>query len=454
MKTDNESLIRKYNVPGPRYTSYPPVPYWNVSAFSQTSWIQAVEKAGADAQEGISIYIHLPYCESLCTFCGCNTRITVNHAVEDSYIDTVLKEWSLYIALMKGQPLIREIHLGGGTPTFFSPENLKRLIDGITSQARIVPEPEFGFEGHPANTTEQHLQTLYDVGFRRVSFGIQDFDPKVQEVINRKQTFEQVQTVTAQANAIGYNSINYDVLYGLPLQTLENISDTMQKVIELKPDRIAFYSYAHVPWIKPGQRKFTELDLPDDAAKRALYETGRGLLEKAGYREIGMDHFALQTDDLYIAFKNKKLHRNFMGYTTGHTNVLIGLGVSSISELPGAYAQNVKTVEEYKERVQASQIPVFKGHFLTREDRIIRQHILHLMCRLQTDWENPSTQCASVLTGIGSMVDMEKEGLVKIGFHRLEITEKGRPFIRNICMGLDPNMQKLQTNTNTFSKVI
>lgn len=456
MQPDIESLIRKYNVAGPRYTSYPPVPYWDNDMFSCSAWMEAIEKSSANDAEGISIYIHLPYCESLCTFCGCNTRITVNHAVEDSYIDAVLKEWSLYLACMKKKPLIKELHLGGGTPTFFSPENLARLINGITQEADIAPDPEFGFEGHPANTTEQHLQTLYDVGFRRVSFGIQDFDPKVQEVINRKQTFEQVQTVTIQARAIGYTSVNYDVLYGLPLQTLSNIRTTMEKVTLLKPDRIAFYSYAHVPWIKPGQRKFTELDLPDDEVKRALYETGRTLLEKAGYKEIGMDHFALQTDDLYVAFNSKKMHRNFMGYTTGHTNTLIGLGVSSISELPGAYAQNVKTVEEYKERVQAGHIPVFKGHFLTREDRIIRKHILNLMCRLQTGWENPSNQCSSVLTGIGSMSGMEEEGLVHIGLHSLTITEKGRPFIRNICMALDARLQKAQSNnnSNTFSKVI
>ena len=454
MLTDHESLLRKYNVAGPRYTSYPPVPYWDVNTFCQSAWMQAIERASTDDPDGISLYIHLPYCESLCTFCGCNTRITVNHAVENSYIDAVLKEWELYINCMKKRPLIKELHLGGGTPTFFSAENLGRLIDGIKQHANVASDPAFGFEGHPANTTALHLQTLYDLGFRRVSFGIQDFDPKVQEVINRKQTSEQVQEITVHARTIGYTSVNYDVLYGLPLQTLKNITNTMQRIIQLKPDRIAFYSYAHVPWIKPGQRKFTELDLPDDEVKRALYDTGRILLEQAGYREIGMDHFALQTDDLYIAFQNKKLHRNFMGYTTGHTNILIGLGVSSISELPGAYAQNVKTVEEYKEHIQASQIPVFKGHFLRREHRIIRQHILQLMCRMQTDWENPSNQCASLLTGIGSMAVMEKEGLVKIGLHRLEITEKGRPFIRNICMALDPYIQNTQTMNNQFSKVI
>jgi len=452
MNTDIKFLIRKYNVPGPRYTSYPTVPYWDAATFVYKKWLQAIHDV--DSSEGISIYIHLPYCESLCTFCGCNTRITVNHAVEDSYIDTVLKEWSYYIMRMKHQPLIRELHLGGGTPTFFSAANLERLVKGITQHAQVVSDPEFSFEGHPGNTTEQHLRTLYDLGFRRVSFGIQDFDPMVQDIINRKQTFEQVQAITLQARAIGYASVNYDILYGLPMQTLQNITDTMHKVTLLKPDRIAFYSYAHIPWIKPGQRKFTEQDLPDDEVKRTLYETGREMLEKAGYQEIGMDHFALETDDLYKVFRSKKLHRNFMGYTTGSTTTLIGLGVSSISELADAYAQNVKTVEEYKTLVHADQIPVFRGHFLSREDHIIRQHILNLMCRLETSWEDPAKQCIALFSGIGSMNVMEKEGLVKIGLYSLEITEKGRPFIRNICMALDARMHKTQTMTVQFSKVI
>lgn len=454
MSTSNDLLIRKYNVPGPRYTSYPTVPYWDAATFSNDKWLQLVEGCGADVLEYVSVYIHLPYCESLCTFCGCNTRITVNHSVEDSYIDTVLKEWRLYIALMKTPPVIKELHLGGGTPTFFSAPNLKRLIEGITEYAYVPADAEFGFEGHPNNTTNEHLQTLFDLGFRRVSFGIQDFDPVVQDAINRKQTFEQVQLVTDQARAIGYTSINYDVLYGLPLQHVESVVDTMQKVIQLHPDRIAFYSYAHVPWIKPGQRKFTELDLPDDEVKRTLYETGRALLEGAGYIELGMDHFALKTDDLYKAFKNQKLHRNFMGYTTAHTHALIGLGVSSISDVMGAYAQNLKTVETYKAAVDARQIPIFRGHFPTREDDIIKKHILNIMCRLYTSWEDPDKQCTALCSSVAALSEMEQDGLIHIGMHALTVTEKGRPFIRNVCMALDARLHRSTTTSIQFSKVI
>jgi oxygen-independent coproporphyrinogen-3 oxidase len=454
MNSEKEILIRKYNVPGPRYTSYPTVPYWDNDSFKATKWNTAISDIFKNDKEEISLYIHLPYCESLCTFCGCNTRITVNHEVEVPYIDTVVKEWNLYQAFMKKKPVIKEIHLGGGTPTFFSPANLERLIIGIKATSLVSLDAELGFEGHPNNTTKEHLQSLYNLGFRRVSFGIQDFDTKVQEVINRIQSYEKVKAVTEAARYIGYTSINFDIVYGLPLQKLESIVDTIEKVNQLKPDRIAFYSYAHVPWIKPGQRKFTELDLPDDDVKRNLYETGRNMLELAGYEEIGMDHFALKTDSLYKASINKTLHRNFMGYTSSRTSRLIGLGVSSISDLWGAYAQNVKTVEEYKTIVNEGRIPVFRGHFLSNEDLILRQHILNIMCKLETSWSNPGEQCMALFDGLGNMRELEKDGLLEIGLSSLHVTEKGRPFIRNICMALDARMSDKSKKEIQFSKVI
>lgn len=453
MKTERENLIRKYNVPGPRYTSYPTVPFWDTNNFSAEKWKFAVKEFAGTEQE-VSLYIHLPYCESLCTFCGCNTRITVNHAVENSYIETVLKEWNLYLAQMPKRPVIREIHLGGGTPTFFSPENLKWLINGITGKVKVAHNAEFGFEGHPNNTTEEHLQTLYNVGFRRVSFGIQDFDPGVQEVINRVQPFENVRKVTMLARNIGYTSINFDIVYGLPMQRISSIIDTVSKVISLKPDRIAFYSYAHVPWIKPGQRKFTELDLPDDGVKRNLYETGRNMFEEAGYYEVGMDHFALSSDSLYQAAQNKTLHRNFMGYTTSHTSAIIGLGVSSISDIWGAFAQNKKTVEEYKEAVNSGELPVFKGHFLNEEDLILRKHILNIMCRYKTEWVDVRTQCPALFNAIDKLYELEKDGLVDIGINSLEVTEKGYSYIRNICMTFDARLHASQKKEVQFSKVI
>lgn len=446
-------LIRKYNIPGPRYTSYPTVPYWDNSTFSALKWQKAIGDKFENKEE-VSLYIHLPYCESLCTFCGCNTRISVNHKVEEPYIETVLKEWDLYLSLMHTRPVIKEIHLGGGTPTFFSPENLKKLINGITSRTKVALNPEFGFEGHPNNTSRKHLQTLYDLGFRRVSFGIQDFDLNVQRVINRVQSFEKVKEVTETAREIGYTSINFDIIYGLPLQKKESIVDTVNKVNQLRPDRIAFYSYAHVPWIKPGQRRFTEMDLPDDEGKRELYETGRQMLEDAGYIEIGMDHFALESDSLYQASELKTLHRNFMGYTTTTTSTVIGLGVSSISDIWGAFAQNVKTVEEYKSLVSKGQIPVFRGHMLSEEDLILRRHILNIMCTLETEWLDVSQQSSALYRAIGNLYDMEYDGLVDIGLNNLKVTEKGRAFIRNICMAFDARMLAASKTEVQFSKVI
>ena len=333
------SLISKYNVAAPRYTSYPTVPAWE-QAPSQEQWKELVKASfkKTNSTNGISLYIHLPFCESLCTYCACNMRITVNHKVEEPYIKTVLNEWKLYLSLFDERPKIKELHLGGGTPTFFSPSNLRELISGILETAEVDNQPDFSFEGHPANTTAGHLQTLYNLGFRRVSFGIQDFDPLVQDVINRYQSYEQVESVVEQARRIGYTSVNFDLVYGLPLQKLETIIDTVAQVIRLKPDRIAFYSYAHVPWMRPGQRKFTEKDLPVDEEKRKLYETGLELFRHAGYEDVGLDHFALQSDPLYISMKEKQLHRNFMGYTDKYTELMISLGVSAISDTWNAFA--------------------------------------------------------------------------------------------------------------------
>ncbi len=243
------SLVQKYNVPGPRYTSYPTVPYWDENDFSYQIWINTLKKSFAESNklEGISLYIHLPFCESLCTFCGCNKRITKNHTVEKTYIEAVLKEWSFYCKILEPKPIIKEIHLGGGTPTFFSAENLESLINGIFCHASKAENYEFSFEGHPNNTTREHLQILYDLGFRRVSFGVQDYSDKVQKAIHRVQPFQNVAKVTLWAREIGYTSIGHDLIFGLPFQELDDVVDTIEKTKSLLPDRLAFYSYAHVP---------------------------------------------------------------------------------------------------------------------------------------------------------------------------------------------------------------
>lgn len=451
----NIELIRKYNVPGPRYTSYPTVPYWNEVPPTEAEWKQQVLASFQSSEEqGISLYIHLPFCEKLCTYCGCNKRITINHKVEDPYLTAVLKEWALYLALFGKKPLIRELHLGGGTPTFFSPQNLRRLIDGITSGAVVAKDAEFSFEGHPNNTTEQHLQTLYDLGFRRVSFGIQDFDPQVQAIINRIQPYETVARVTEQARRIGYTSINFDLIYGLPLQTSESVQKTISMVNTLRPDRIAYYSYAHVPWTSPGQRRYTEADLPTDEAKRGLYEMGKEIFEQQGYVEIGMDHFALPEDSLTKAAVEGTLHRNFMGYSTTQTKLMVGLGTSSISDTWTAFGQNLKKVEEYQEAVQAGHFPIFKGHTLNREDLVVRQHILNIMCRFRTSWENAEQRTLFLLEAQDRLKELAADGLLRLERDSVEVYEHAKPFVRNICMALDARLWRKQPSTQIFSKCI
>src|SRR6185436_776339 len=280
------------------------------------------------------------------------------------------------------------------------------------------------------------------------------FDPKVQEIVNRLQSFEQVSIITDAARKIGFESINYDLIYGLPLQTSKSIEDTIAKVKSLRPDRIAFYSYAHVPWLKPGQRKFTELDLPKDEEKRALYELGRTMLEDAGYSEIGMDHFALKSDSLYSSMQNGTLHRNFMGYTTTSTKLLIGLGVSAIGDSWNAFAQNVKVFEEYVRLVGEGTLPVFRGHLLNIEDIVIRQHILNLMCRFETTWNNESEQCEALHEGLDRLDEMIGDGLVELNPFHLRITERGKPFVRNVCMSLDARLWRKQPETAIFSSTV
>ena len=351
-------------------------------------------------------------------------------------------------------PKIKELHLGGGTPTFFSPENLRKLLEGIFAKAEIAENPEFSFEGHPNNTSKEHLQTLYDLGFRRCSFGVQDYDPQVQKAINRIQPFENVKKVTEWAREIGYKSVSHDLVFGLPFHTWEKMEFTIRKTLELKPDRLAFYSYAHVPWIKGvGQRGFDENDLPSGEEKRKLYENGKKLLEDLGYIEVGMDHFSLEHDDLYQSMVSGDIHRNFMGYSSSKTQLMIGLGMSAISDSWYAFAQNEKTVEAYQKRVEEGKIPVFRGHILNEEDLIIRKHILNLMCRLETSWDIQNA-FPELENALETLKEMEDDGLVEISENSIKITEKGRAFTRNVAMTFDLRMMRNKPETRIFSMTI
>lgn len=451
------SLVQKYNVPGPRYTSYPTVPFWDVNTFSGKKWEETVKKSfhASNSLTGISLYIHLPFCENMCTFCGCHKRITKRHDVELPYIKSILKEWSLYRAMFDEKPVIKELHLGGGTPTFFSPEHLVFLIEGILRHADKAPDAEFSFEGHPNNTTKEHLQALYDVEFRRVSFGVQDYNETVQKAIHRIQPFDNVKNVTEWAREIGYTSISHDIIFGLPHQKLEHVINTIEKTKELKPDRIAFYSYAHVPWLAGnGQRGYNEEDLPTGDEKRKQYELGKELLLKFGYHEIGMDHFALETDSLYQAMEKGSLHRNFMGYTSFNTHLMVGLGASSISDSWFGFAQNVKNVEEYQNLVENDIIPLYRGHILTDEDQIIRRHILNLMCQFKTTWTAFKLYLPQMDDILNRLKELEEDGIVTVKKNSLTITEKGRPFVRNVCMAFDLPLQKKKPNTRLFSMTV
>ncbi|CAM4231035.1 oxygen-independent coproporphyrinogen III oxidase [Zobellia nedashkovskayae] len=451
------SLVQKYNVAGPRYTSYPTVPYWNMDTFSSKKWqsslIQSFDES--NATEGISLYIHLPFCESMCTFCGCHKRITQRHEVEEPYIRSVLKEWKLYCDLFSERPIIKELHLGGGTPTFFTPQNLENLIKGIFSMAKRAENYEFSFEGHPNNTTKEHLQALYDVGFRRVSFGVQDYNVKVQQAIHRIQPFANVKNVTEWAREIGYTSIGHDIIFGLPFQKEEHVRETILRTKELRPDRLAFYSYAHVPWLKGnGQRGYKDADLPTADEKRQQYETGKALLAEVGYHEIGMDHFALSSDSLYESMETGSLHRNFMGYTASKTQAMIGLGASSISDSWYGFAQNVKGIEEYQHLVENDVIPVYRGHILTNEDRMIRKHILNLMCGFETSWANENLRFERTEEVTDRLQEMEQDNLLTIKEDGVAVTEKGRPFIRNICMAFDVLLHKKEPEKRLFSMTV
>ena len=451
-----DSLLEKYNVAVPRYTSYPTVPYWE-NNIDTMQWQQTFQQQFSikNNSEGISLYLHLPFCEKLCTYCGCNKKITTNHSVEKEYMDALLNEWQLYFNLMDSKPVIRELHLGGGTPTFFTPENLTSLLQTIFKNAIIHPDHEFSFEGHPNNTSRQHLQVLQQLGFTRVSFGVQDNDPKVQQIINRIQPFSNVQHVTEMARDCGYKSVNFDLIYGLPLQSLESMEKTILQTISLKPDRVAFYSYAHVPWTSRGQRLFDENDLPDASLKMQLYQLGKKLFLENGYTDIGMDHFALPNDDLAIARKEGRLHRNFMGYTTQYSTIMIGLGVSAISDTGVSFAQNKKTLHDYYSLIQNKQFPVKKGYFLNDEDLAFRRYILQISCFGKTSFNKKHLPVLRKFS-FPELKKLEADKLIIWDENGLELTELGNHFVRNICRAFDLHLlrTKSEEHKSVYSKAI
>ncbi|MCW7471644.1 oxygen-independent coproporphyrinogen III oxidase [Leptospira kanakyensis] len=443
-------LLEKYDIPAPRYTSYPTVPYWTDSPTLEEC-IQSLETYLSPKDSKLAIYLHIPFCETLCTFCGCNTSITKNHTVEEPYVTALKNELQLYtekVSSLSGKNL-SELHLGGGSPTYLSDYNLQSTIEFILNKLNPTEDPQYSIEVDPRRTRVSQLKLLQKLGFRRISLGVQDFDPEVQRLVNRIQPFELTENITLEARALGFDSINFDLIYGLPKQTLDSMKYSIEKTLALRPDRIAFYSYAHVPWIKASHRLFTEKDLPEPSVKRELYEIGRSLLESAGYREIGMDHFALPHDKLWKAFDTNKLHRNFMGYSESKTDVMLGLGSSSISETPDLFFQNQKLEMKYRKSILDGIIPILRGHKLNPSDQIRK----HLILDLMTSWKVnvPSEMKAHV---IDFLQEMESDKLVHWQDNILSVTEKGKPFLRIIAMAFDEKLQLDKPTKPVFSKAI
>jgi len=450
MTTSLTELFARYDVPVPRYTSYPTVPEWHAQPTTD-EWIASLSAALAAPDATLSLYIHLPFCESLCTFCGCNTVITRDHGRSQPYIALLQRELDAYLArvpVLAKRP-VSQVHLGGGTPTFSPPELLAEMMDAIFSRLTPLADVQGSVEADPRVTSRAHLDTLRARGFTRLSLGIQDFNEETQHLVNRIQSPTLVSDLVQHARASGYESVNFDLIYGLPAQTPESMRATAAEVLALSPDRLAVYSFARVPWIKPQQRKFKDEQIPVGAEKRALYETVRALLIAQGYVELGLDHFAKPDDGLARAAAAGTMHRNFQGYTERRTTVLLGLGVSAISETPDCYHQNEKIITVYDRRVQKDEIPTLRGHKLSADDRRRRDQIIGLMTGFRMTLDEAEERDARAY-----LAQMLHDDLIEIEHGELRIPMRGRPFLRNAAVLFDAHFRSRQPGGPRYSTAV
>lgn len=443
-----KNLLEKYNRQGPRYTSYPPVPFWKEKP-TQDEWISHLKKSYT-TETGMDLYVHIPFCEKLCYYCGCNRVITKNKGVQDHFIELLLTEWEMYKNLLGFTPVVNSLHFGGGTPTFLSPENLDLLISRLTQNVTK------GFVGSieidPRVTTSEHLQCFKKNNITRVSLGIQDFDPTVQKAINRLQSFDLVKKLVDEMRAMEFESINFDVIYGLPKQSVESIRETFKLVKDLRPDLIAFYSYAHLPEKIKNQRLINENDLPNASLKLSLYEKGKEILGEHGYVDVGMDHFALPHNFLYKAKVEQRLHRNFMGYVDKKSPVLLGLGPTSISDSSMSFMQNEKGLSEYELKLKTGSLPLSIGHTHSNDDLKIQKIILDLMCNEESQLTSPANIPYWHEVQI-ELKDMENDGIIKMSDEKISILPEGKKFTRNIAMAFDYYFREKMPTTK-FSKTI
>jgi oxygen-independent coproporphyrinogen-3 oxidase len=455
-----DELLRQYDVSGPRYTSYPTADRF-VEAFVATDYAQALEqrRGGAAALAlPLSLYIHIPFCESLCYYCACNKIITKHHEKAEEYLRYLTREVELHTALIGLGQSISQLHLGGGSPTFLNDDELRSLMAMLKRNFNFAPGGEYSIEIDPRTVDEKRLDTLAELGFNRLSFGVQDFDPAVQKAVHRVQPAEQVFSLVAAARARGFESVNADLIYGLPKQSPESFDRTLAQVVELRPDRIALYAYAHLPERFKPQRRINIVELPSGGSKISMLSRSLAAFMGAGYVYVGMDHFALPDDALAVAKRQGRLHRNFQGYSTQPDCDLIALGVSSIGRIGATYSQNAKTLEEYYDALDHGNFPVVRGLALTRDDLVRRAVIMALMCQGQVQFE--SIDLAYLIEfrsyfakEMEALVALAEQGLVVLEDSGIQVTDKGWFFVRAVAMVFDRNLQTDRTRAK-FSKII
>lgn len=453
-------LLRRFDVPGPRYTSYPTADRF-VEAFNATDYTQAL----AQRREGpaalalpLSLYVHIPFCESLCYYCACNKIITKQHNRAEAYLRYLGREMDLHTAVIGTHQPVTQLHLGGGSPTFLNDDELRELMSMIRRSFALAPGAECSIEIDPRTVTGERLQVLNDLGFNRISFGVQDFDPEVQKAVHRIQPAGQVFALMEDARRVGFDSVNVDLIYGLPRQTPESFARTLKQVGELRPDRIALYAYAHLPERFKPQRRIISVELPGAANKIAMLGMALESFEEAGYIYVGMDHFALPTDALAVAKRQGRLHRNFQGYSTQPDCDLIGLGVSAIGRIGATYSQNAKTMEEYCDALDHGQLPVVRGLALSRDDLARRAVIMALMCQGQVVFESIELawllDFKSYFAGeMEQLKAMQAQGLVTIDDTGIQVTPDGWYFVRGVAMVFDRYLQA-DRNRAKFSRII
>jgi len=452
-------LYKKYNVAVPRYTSYPPANFFHDS-FEYSQCEQQFLLSNKENKRNISFYIHIPFCDKLCYYCGCNTIISNNKEKIDAYIESLKKEIFLMKNFLDKDRKISQIHWGGGTPNYLPIEQVQEIMQIFANEFEWIENAEIAMECHPAHLTYEYVDGLVESKFNRISLGIQDFDTKVLEAVHRSDSLIPVPDLVKYIRSKGNISVNLDFIYGLPFQEEENFTQTIQKAIDISPDRLVTFSYAHVPWVKKVQTKLEKYNLPDVNKKTKLFEIAHKLLTQNGYISIGLDHFAKKEDELNQALENKTLHRNFQGYSTLETTGQVyAIGVSGISQLSNAYFQSTKNIAEYHEAIENGKLPIEKVYFLNNEEKVIREIIEELMCNLYLNWEKVAKNNGISVRRVKEIVEysaealkvFESEDLLIFDENSIEIKPLGQYFIRNIVATFDP---KLKNSNKQFSKAL